>query len=341
MDYDVIVIGGGAAGLSAALTLGRSRRSVLVVDAGAPRNAPADGVHNYLGLEGVPPGELLARGRAEVARYGVTVLDGRVVGTGRDGTGSDAGLVVTLDGGRRVTARRVLVATGLVDELPEIPGLAERWGRDVLHCAYCHGWEVRDRRVGVLATGPLAAHHAQLFRQLTDRVTVFRHLSADFTDEEWAGFAARGIAVAEGEVVAVETTDDRLSGLRLASGQVVAVDALVVSPRLTARADMLDGLGLRAEPFEVQGQVLGTSVAAEPSGATPVPGVWVVGNVAQPMATVAAVAAAGMNAGAVLNADLVAEDVRHAVAGRGSFTADQERAVHDANVDGRRHGLAV
>src|SRR6478609_7501334 len=149
--YDVVVVGGGAAGLSGALTLARARRRVLVVDAGEPRNAPAGHVHNYLAREGTPPADLLAAGRAEVAGYGGAVVQGRVTTAERRDDGT---FRVTLEDGRRTDARRLLVTTGLVDELPDIPGVAQRWGRDVLHCPFCHGWETRDRAIGVLATGP-------------------------------------------------------------------------------------------------------------------------------------------------------------------------------------------
>ena len=157
--YDVVVVGGGAAGLSGAMALGRSRRSVLVVDAGEPRNANADGAHNYLGREGINPLKLLEIGRAEVAAYGVQMLADRVVGVSRE----EDSFLVTTEGGRRVTGRRVLVTGGVVDELPDVPGLADRWGIDVLHCPYCHGWEVRDQRTAVLGTTPMAGHQALLF----------------------------------------------------------------------------------------------------------------------------------------------------------------------------------
>lgn len=158
--YDVVVVGGGAAGLSGAVALARARRWVLVVDAGQPRNAPAGHVHNYLSRDGTPPAELLAAGRDEVTRYGGELVTGRVESVVKEGDG----FLVKLDGGGAVGARRLLVTTGLVDELPDVPGVAERWGRDVLHCPYCHGWEVRDRRIGVLATGPMAVHQAELWR---------------------------------------------------------------------------------------------------------------------------------------------------------------------------------
>src|SRR5215203_4401064 len=161
--YDVLVVGSGAAGLSGALMLGRSRRSVLVVDAGEPRNAPAAGVHGFLTRDGMNPSALLEAGRAEVLGYGVDVLEGCVASA----ASTEGGFVATLEGGRRVGTRRLLVTTGLVDVLPDIPGVRERWGRDVLHCPYCHGWKVQDQPVGILASGPMAVHQALLFRQLT------------------------------------------------------------------------------------------------------------------------------------------------------------------------------
>jgi thioredoxin reductase len=317
MTYDVIVIGGGAAGLSGALALARSRRRVLVVDDGTPRNAPAAAVHNYLAHDGTPPAELLARGRAEVEGYGAEVRDGRVAAVER----TAAGFTAVLADGTRADARRLLVATGLVDELPDVAGLAQRWGRDVLHCPYCHGWEVRDQHIGVLATGPMTVHQAQLFRQLSDRVTVFRHTAGDFTDEERAGLAARGIEVVEGEVVAVVVTEDRLTGVLLRDGRVVGVDAVTVGLRVTARSAVLDALGLAAEEFVVGTASIGTAVPADARGATAVPGVWVAGNVTDPAATVPVAAAAGLMAGAQINADLVAEDVRRAVAARQDLVA--------------------
>ncbi|MCV2491923.1 NAD(P)/FAD-dependent oxidoreductase [Geodermatophilus sp. YIM 151500] len=310
--YDVVVIGGGAAGLSGAVALARSRRSVLVVDGGQPRNAPADGVHNYLGREGTPPGELLALGRAELAGYGGTVVPGTVTAVAR----RDGGFAVALDDGSTVAARRLLVATGLVDELPDVPGIAGRWGRDVLHCPYCHGWEVRDRPIGVLATGPTAVHQALLFRQLSADVVFFRHTGPELPADELEQLIARGIRVVDGEVVAVEVSEDRLTGVRLASGEVVGRSVLVVAPRFTARAGILAELGLAAAPVEMAGSVVGSAVAAEPTGATAVPGVWVAGNVADLSAQVVVSAAAGLRAGAMINADLVAEEARRAVAER-------------------------
>jgi thioredoxin reductase len=309
--YDVVVIGGGAAGLSGAVALARSRRRVLVVDAGEPRNAKASHVHNYLAREGTPPADLLAAGRAEVAMYGGTVVSGRVTTVERT---EDGPFRIALDDGRRTEARRLLVTTGLVDELPDLPGVAQRWGRDVLHCPFCHGWEARDRAIGVLATGPMALHQALMWRQLSADVTVFRHTGPGFTDDEHEQLAARGIPVVEGEVTGLTIDDDRLTGVRLATGEVVARDVLVVTPRFTARSALLTALGLESVEQVVNGAVVGTFVPAEPSGATAVPGVWVAGNVTALMAQVIGSAAAGLMAGAAINGDLVMDDTRAAVA---------------------------
>src|SRR4051812_29611538 len=240
-EYDVVIIGGGAAGLSGALVLARSRRSVLVVDAGEPRNAPAGHVHNYLGREGTPPAELYAIGRAEVTGYGADVVDARVGALSGD---VEDGFVIDLTDGRSVVGRRVLVATGLVDELPDVPGLRDRFGDTVLHCPYCHGWEARDQAIGVLATTPLAVHAALLWRQLSDDVVIFQHTGPAPADDEAEMLAARGIRVVEGEVVAVEGGAD----VRLRSGELVPRQAVVAAPRFTARAELLAGLGLVPEP---------------------------------------------------------------------------------------------
>lgn len=310
--YDVVVVGGGAAGLSAALALARARRSGLVIDAGEPRNAPAEGVHNYLGREGTPPGELLATGRSEVTGYGGEVVSGTVASAQVMGEGG--GFRVVLADGGVVMARRLLVTTGLVDELPDVPGVAERWGREVLHCPYCHGWEVRDQAIGVLARGTLGTHLALLFRQWSADVTLFQHDASAPSPDEREQLAARGIALVEGEVAALEVTDDKLTGVRLRSGQIIPVQAVVVSPRFDARAGVLVSLGL--EPIEQQfgGQVIGSYVPADSMGATAVPGVWVAGNVADLHAPVIASAAAGLKTAAAINGDLITEDTRLAVA---------------------------
>lgn len=322
--YDVVVLGGGAAGLNGALMLARSRRSVAVIDGGSPRNAPADGVHGLLAREGMPPLELLERGRAEVRGYGGHVVSGQVVAVERrpdpespagvDDSVSPGGagheFLVTLGDGRVVAARRILVATGLADELPEVAGLRERWGNEVLHCPYCHGWEVRDQRIGILATGPMSVHQALLFSQLSDDIVFLTHAAAPLSAEDAEKLAARGIRIVDGEVVEVLATD-KLTGVRLADGTVVDRDALVVAPRMNTRATFLTGLGLTPEPHP---SGMGDHIPADPVGRTAVPGVWIAGNATDPSAQVGAAAAAGAMAGAQLNAELVMADTERAVA---------------------------
>ncbi|MER0449733.1 NAD(P)/FAD-dependent oxidoreductase [Streptomyces sp. Edi4] len=334
--HDVVVIGGGAAGLSGALTLGRARRSVLVIDAGEPRNAPAHGVHTYLGREGVAPGELLATGRAEVLGYGGQFLSGTATGAERDGDG----FRVRLADGQEVRARRLLVTTGLVDELPDVPGLAGLWGSDVLHCPYCHGWEVRDRAIGVLGTGPLAVHQALLWRQWSEDVTLFLHTMDDPDDQQYEELAARGVRVVVGEVTALETREGRLHGVRLASGTLMSRQVLAVATKLVARAGVLGSLGLEPADLEMAGAVIGSHIPADVTGATEVPGVWVAGNVASPLDQVVVAAAAGVRAGAAINADLIAEETRRAVRARlEPFSAQLEREVCEVVLGDRRHGL--
>lgn len=303
--YDVVVIGGGAAGLNGALMLARSRRSVVVVDAGSPRNAPADGVHGLLGHDGIRPGELLARGREEVRHYGGHVVTGEVESVARN----DQGFVVVLSDGRRTGARRLLVATGLVDELPDVPGLRERWGRDVLHCPYCHGWEVRDQAIGVLSTGPMSVHQALLLSQLSDDIVFFPHTASALADEEAAQLAARDIRIVTGPVAGIEITEDRIRGVRLADGTLEPRQAIAVAPRFAARAGFLAGIGLTmVEHPSGAGEHLPSDM-----GATAVPGVWVAGNVTDLSAQVGAAAAAGALAGARINAELVMEETRAAM----------------------------
>ncbi|MEV1043932.1 NAD(P)/FAD-dependent oxidoreductase [Streptomyces sp. NPDC049916] len=310
---DVVVIGGGAAGLNGALMLARSRRSVVVIDSGAPRNAPAAAMHGFIVLDGTPPREILRRGREQVRAYGGRIVFGEVVSAAPDAVqaGGDPRFTVALADGRTVTARRVLVATGLRDELPEVPGLARHWGGSVVHCPYCHGWEVRDEPIGVLATGPASVHHAWLFRQLTDDLVYFTR-GSELDRETRARFAARGIRVVEAPVSAVvDDESGALTGVRLDDGTVVERRVLAVATRMVVRTEGLDGLNL---PVEELPDALGRRFASAMAGATEVPGVWVAGNATDPTAQVGAAAAAGALAGAHINAQLATADTDAALA---------------------------
>ena len=301
---DAVVIGGGAAGLNGALILARSRRSVVVIDSGSPRNAPAEAVHGLLALDGTPPTEILRRGREEVRQYGGRVVHGVVV-SAEPAAPADGDLrfTVTLADDRTITARRILVATGLTDVLPDLPGLAEHWGHSVVHCPYCHGWEVRDEPIGILATGPVSIDHASLYRQLTEDLTYFTN-GTDLDEDNRARFAARGIRVIDTPVTeVVDDEDGTLAGVRLADGEVVTRRIVAVLGQLEIRAQGLEGLGLTVEDTPK-----GRSFSSGAAGATEVPGVWVAGNVTDLAAQVGASAAAGALAGADINRMLAIAD---------------------------------
>lgn len=302
--FDVAVLGGGAAGLSGALALGRTRRSVVVVDAGSPRNLPSAAVHGFLSRDGIGPLELAGIGRAEVERYGglvlaATAIDARPIGDGFE---------VDLDDGRTVAAKRLLVTTGLSDELPDVSGVAERWGRDVVHCPHCHGWELRDQPVGVLATHvEWAVRQSLMFRQLTPEVTVFQHTSPALDEKQKAQLTGWGIGIVDGPVDSLVVVDDRVAGVRMADGTVMACSIVVVAPRLVANSQVLTGLGLKPTPNPLG---IGESITADPTGLTEVPGVWVAGNITDLSAQVLSAAAAGAAAAHAINSDLIAADTK-------------------------------
>jgi thioredoxin reductase len=305
--FDVVIIGGGAAGLSAALVLARARRRVAVVDAGQPRNAPAAHMHGFLGSDGLPPAELLARGRREVTGYGGHLVDGRATDIRQipsDGPHTVRVFAVTLADGTVLHTRRVLVTTGLRDDLPDIPGVRERWGRDLLHCPYCHGYEVRDQPVGVLGGTPDALAHAHIVRQWSDDVVYFTD-ARPLTADERQQLVARAIGIVDEAVTRLVVEHDRLTGVEVATGQVVPRTAVFVRPRFVPHDELLTRLGCTTHP--------GGWVATDPTGRTSVPGVWAAGNAVNPRAQVITAAGEGSAAAIAINNDLVEEDIPAAV----------------------------
>ncbi len=294
--YDVIVVGGGAAGLSAALVLGRARRQVAVIDAGEQRNAPAEHMHGFLSRDGMPPEDLIRSGRDEAARYGVDFVSGYVASVA-------PGFSVRLRGGEELESRRLLVATGATDELPEISGLSERWGRDFLHCPYCHGWEVRDQALGVLGTDPGSVEHALLVRQWSDDLVFFSH-TYEVAEVEREQLEARNIPVIDGEVRQLVIENDRLRGVVLGDGRVVERVALFVRPTIRPRAAEVLQLGCAMDAMGF--------LIVDAAGRTSVPGVWAAGNVTNPRAQVITAAGEGSTVAIDINADLVREDVQQA-----------------------------
>jgi thioredoxin reductase len=306
-EFDVVVIGGGAAGLSAALVLTRALRRVAVVDAGHPRNAPAAHMQGFLGSDGLAPRELLAAGRKEVAGYGGHLLPGRVdtitphpapPGTGR------MSFDVGLHDGSTLRSRRVLVTTGLGDDVPDLPGVRERWGRDLLHCPYCHGHEVREQPLGVLGGSPEALAHAHLIRQWSRDVVYFAN-GDPLTAMQREQLAARAIGVVDTPVARLVVEDDSLTGVELVTGQVIPRAAVFVRPRFVPHDTLLIDLGCATHD--------NGWVAVDATGRTSVPGVWAAGNAVNPRAQVITAAGEGSAAATALNNDLVDEDLPIAV----------------------------
>jgi thioredoxin reductase/SAM-dependent methyltransferase len=301
---DVVVVGGSAAGLAAALQLVRQRRSVIVIDSGDPRNGPAAHIHGYLGSDGCAPSQLTDAGREEVRSYGGEVLAGRVTRVTRT---DDHHLRVELVDGNCVVARRVLAATGLVDELPDIDGLAEHWGRGVAHCPFCHGYEIRDRRIVLIVTHPMGLHTAALFRQLSDRLTIVVHNRVGLDEAEIDALRSAGVGILSGSVSRITAnTDGDLTTVELSDHHRIDADVVVVGPRFRARAEPFASLGLAPTPHP---SGLGDLVETDATGATAVPGLYAAGNVTDPSQQVVQAAADGSRVGAMISLSLAHDDV--------------------------------
>lgn len=319
---EVAVIGGGAGGLAASIALARSLRSVIAIDAGSPRNAPSAHAHNVLGHEGVNPLDLVARGRQEAEAYGVQFLDASVVSAQNDGQAPESlGFVLETSVGVSIEAKRIVIATGLTDVLPEIPGLADGWGETVIHCPYCHGYEVRGENIGIIGTTAMSYHQAMMFSQLSDRVTFLRHDAPGPDGPQKKMLESLGIAYVDAAVEAVVRTDAG-TDVSLRSNRAGAdsdhgtgtdsslsdmtFEALAVGPYFRANSEIYEQLGGTVVDHPTG---MGSSIPAQANGATDVPGVWAVGNSADISAMVVASAASGVMVGAQINAELIMSSV--------------------------------
>jgi thioredoxin reductase len=295
---EVIIVGAGPAGLSAALLLGRCRRRVLVVDAGEPRNQPSRALHGFLGRDGSPPGELLAAGRAELRAYpSVELRHGRVLDARRE----DGGFEVELEGGGRARARKLLLATGIVDRLPAIPGLSPLFGTTVLHCPYCDAWEVRDRRFGVYSEGSSGTRLALLMSQWTRDVILFGDGAHAPDPHERELLARRGIAWRAGPIVRVEAEDGRLARVVVAGGEAVARDVLFFHAGKWPRSHLAERLGARVS---AEG-----GVATGELEETCVPGLYVAGDASYDVLLAIVAAAEGAKAAFAINRELTQDQL--------------------------------
>ncbi|KWX65809.1 NAD(P)/FAD-dependent oxidoreductase [Mycobacterium sp. NAZ190054] len=295
--WDCVIVGGGAAGLSAALVLGRARRHTLVVDAGAQSNLAAHGIGGLLGFDGVPPAEFYAQGRRELKRYpSVQVCDGEVVSAA-----AGAGFTLGLADGSTVQTRRVLLATGMRYQSPSIPGLAELWGRSVFHCPFCHGWEVRDSPLAVLADGDRAVHMATLLRAWSDDVVL---LTKDLADAHRSRLAEAGVTVDDRTVAELSSADGELEAVVFTDGTSLARRGLLVATTLHQRSALAAELGVK---FAAPGPVSVEAVEVDGMYRTSVPGVFAAGDTCAQMPQVAAAIAAGSAAAASVMASFLEE----------------------------------
>ncbi|MDR3662423.1 MAG: NAD(P)/FAD-dependent oxidoreductase [Mycobacterium sp.] len=297
-EWECIVVGGGAAGLSAALVLGRARRRTLVIDAGEQSNRAADGIGGLLGQDGRPPAELYADGRRELAAYpSVRMVQGQVTGMAAQDGGP---FRLELAGGSVQHADRVLLATGMQYEYPDVPGLEELWGRSVFHCPFCHGWEARDQTLAVLAEGDRAVHMALLLRAWTDDIVVLTNGPAGLAglaEPQHGALAAAGVRVDERKIVEFASQDNTLAAVVFADGEELKREGVLVASALRQRSPLATQLGVRIAP---PGRVVVDAVVVDQFNRTSVPGVFAAGDVCTEMPKVAAAIADGSAAGTAI-----------------------------------------
>jgi len=288
MSFDVIVVGGSFAGQAAAIQLARARRRVLVIDAAAPRNRFAKAAHGIVGHDGKPPRAIVQEATRQLLSYPTAAfMDAEAV----KAEPQEHGFQVTLADGSRESAKRLVLATGVKDHLPAIDGLWDRWGNTVIHCPYCHGYEVRDRQIGVLAASPHAWHQAKMLPDWGP-TTFFTQGEFEPEPEELALLVSRGVRIERTPIVALHGDAPGLNGVMLADGRLLDMGALFVAPRVSIASPLAEQLGCT-----IADGMMGPYIAVDDWKATSVPGVYAAGDSAQAMHNASLAMASGTLAG--------------------------------------------
>ncbi|WP_084716578.1 NAD(P)/FAD-dependent oxidoreductase [Thalassospira permensis] len=305
--YDAIIIGAGFAGLSAAMQLARARKEICIIDAGLPRNRFAAASHGFFGMDGKSPDEIARLAMGQIRAYPTvsiahgmaktaTRLEPDTAGTGDEDSNR---FKVSLEDGRRFQARRLILATGVVDTLPDIPGLMPRWGKTVLHCPYCHGYEVRDRELGVLATGPMSTHQAMMIPDWGP-TTFFTQGKYEPEPEIRTQMDTRGITIEQSPIVELIGTAPELDAVKLADGRTKPIQALFAGPTVSMTNPLAEMLGCRFEEG-----LAGPFIKVDASQETSIPGVFAAGDAATARHNATLASAAGVLAGVGVHQSLI------------------------------------
>ena len=302
IEWDCVVAGGGAAGLSAALVLGRSRRRTLLIDEGEQSNLAAHGIGGLLGHDGRPPAQLYDGGRAELAAYPTVEVRFGAVTAGVSDGGS---FVLELADGSRVRTRRVVLATGMDYQAPQIAGLAELWGRSAFHCPFCHGWEARDQPLAVLAQGERAVHMALMLRGWTDDVVLLTNGERGLDPDHREGLSAAGVTIDEREIAEFISESGELASVAFAEGPPLARRGVLVAASLRQRSTLAAQLGVTFVP---PNPVVVDGIEVDAFQRTSVPGVFAAGDLSAAIPQVAAAIASGSTAATAVVQSLLADD---------------------------------
>ncbi|MBB4482495.1 NAD(P)/FAD-dependent oxidoreductase [Rhizobium etli] len=296
MSYEIIVIGGNFAGLSAAMQLARARRRVLLVDAGMPRNRFSQAAHGFLGQDGQAPAAIMREGKRQLGLYpNITLRDGKVAHAQKE----DDEFVIGIEGGGEERARRLILATGVSDTLPDIAGLGDRWGRTVLHCPYCHGYEVSGGALGVLANHPHSAHSAMMIPDW-GATTFFTQALFEPDEEQLARLTARGVRIERSPVVELLGDTPKLEAVRLADGRIVPLDAIFVAPKTAMASPVAEQLGCAFDDG-----AFGPVIRIGENKETSITGVFAAGDAASSMHSGTLASASGVLAGVHCHQSLV------------------------------------